>query len=146
MAEPKNPQRRSFVSWVLGTGAGSLFAAVLYPVIRFIIPPDIPEAQTTRVLAGKVSDLGEKGWKIFKFGNDPGILVRGSDGEYHALSATCTHLDCTVQYRTDLRQIWCACHNGTYDLSGKNVSGPPPKPLTPYTVNVSGDDIYVSRA
>jgi hypothetical protein len=46
-----------------------------------------------------------------------------------------------ARQRKDMRQIWCACHNGTYDLNGGNVSGPPPKPLTVFVVNVSGDDI-----
>jgi Rieske Fe-S protein len=138
--------RRRFVNWILGTGAGSVFASIAYPLVRFIIPPEIPEAQTSRVLAGKVSELASARWKIFKFGSDPGILVRTEDGEVRAFTATCTHLDCTVQYRSDLHQIWCACHNGTYDLNGANVSGPPPKPLTRFTVNVVGDDIYVSKA
>ncbi len=42
--------------------------------------------------------------------------------------------------------IWCACHNGRYDLTGKNVSGPPPRPLEEFHVNVRGDEIIVSRA
>ena len=50
-------------------------------------------------------------------------------GNYRALSATCTHLGCIVQYRSDLQEIWCACHNGLYDLNGRNISGPPPRPL-----------------
>lgn len=145
MAAESPYPRRSFVNWILGTGVGSVVMAVVYPIARFISPPEIPEAQTSRVLAGKVSELAHEGWKIFQFGNDPGILVKVGEAEYRALSATCTHLDCTVQYRKDLKSIWCACHNGTYDLNGSNVAGPPPKPLTAYKVNVSGDDIYVSR-
>src|SRR5262250_913100 len=98
--------RRSFVNWILGTGVGSVVMAVVYPIARFISPPEIPEAQTSRVLAGKVSELAHEGWTIFQFGNDPGILVKVAEGEYRALSATCTHLDCTVQYRKDLKAIW----------------------------------------
>jgi Rieske Fe-S protein len=146
MTDASGVPRRRFVNWVLGSGFGSVMAAVIYPIVKFIIPPQVPEAQTSRVLAGKVSEVGAEGWKIFKFGSDPGILVRVAEGEYRAFAATCTHLDCTVQYRKDLRQIWCACHNGTYDLNGANVGGPPPKPLAAYAVNVSGDDIYVSKA
>jgi Rieske Fe-S protein len=50
-----------------------------------------------------------------------------------------------VQYRPDLQQIWCACHNGHYDLNGRNVSGPPPRPLRAYDVNVNGDELVISR-
>ena len=53
-----------------------------------------------------------------------------------AFSATCTHLDCIVEYRPGVKKIWCNCHDGQYDLNGRNVGGPPPRPLTPYTVNL----------
>ena len=75
----------------------------------------------------------------------PAIIIRTAAGEYRAFSAVCTHLSCTVQYRSDLQHIWCACHNGHYDLFGRNVAGPPPRPLEPYDVNVRDDEIVVSK-
>ena len=57
----------------------------------------------------------------------------------------CTHLNCTVQYRADLSHIWCACHNGHFDLGGKNIAGPPPRPLDPLVVNARGGQIVVSK-
>jgi Rieske Fe-S protein len=84
--------------------------------------------------------------QIFKFGSRPGILVRTSAGDLRAFSAVCTHLNCTVQYRSDLSEIWCACHNGHYDLNGKNVAGPPPRPLDAFVVNVRGAQIVVSKS
>ncbi len=141
----EQPSRRGFLNWFLGTGLGALVVAVLYPLARYVSPPDVPEAQTERVVAGKEGDLKPNEGKIFRFGSLPGLLVRTADGEYKAYSATCTHLNCTVQYRGDLKQIWCACHNGIYDLHGKNVSGPPPRPLEEYKVNVANGEIVVSR-
>jgi cytochrome b6-f complex iron-sulfur subunit len=61
------------------------------------------------------------------------------------LSATCTHLDCTVQNRPDWGIIWCACHNGKYDYDGNNISGPPPRPLEKFNVNEVDGVIFVSR-
>jgi Rieske Fe-S protein len=78
-------------------------------------------------------------------GGKPVLLFRTSTGELKALTAICTHLACTVQYRSDRSDIWCACHNGVYNLTGTNVSGPPPRPLTPMEVNVRGDKITVRR-
>lgn len=130
--------RRRFLNWFLGTSAGSLLVATLYPVARFVSPPRVPEASTNQVEAGLTNDpeLIEKGFKIIRFGQEPVIVVRVSDGEIHANSATCTHLDCVVEYRKDKARIWCNCHNGQYDLNGRNVGGPPPKPLTPYKVDL----------
>jgi cytochrome b6-f complex iron-sulfur subunit len=98
------------------------------------------------VLPFEASDLAPNSGRIFKFGSKPGIILKTASGELRAFSAECTHLDCTVQYRDDLTQIWCACHNGHYDLNGKNVSGPPPRPLTPYVVNVRGTQIVVTQS
>jgi len=130
--------RRRFLNWLLGTSAGTLVASVLYPVVRFVSPPDIPEATTVQVEAGPTNDpeLIEKGFKIIRFGVEPVILIRMAEAGFRAFSATCTHLDCIVEYQKDQERIWCNCHNGQYDLVGRNVSGPPPRPLTPYKVDV----------
>jgi Rieske Fe-S protein len=140
------PPRRRFLNWFLGTSLGAMCASMIYPLARYIIPPDVPEAQTSRVVAGHEGDLKPNEGKIFRMGDRPGILVRLPDGHYRAYSATCTHLNCTVQYRPDAKQLWCACHNGMYDLNGKNVSGPPPRPLDEFVVNVAGGDIVVTRS
>lgn len=138
--------RRRVLNWFLGTSLGAMCVSVVYPLAQYIIPPDVPEAQTSRVVAGHEGDLKPSEGKIFRFGDRPGLLIRRADGTYCALSATCTHLNCTVQYRPDLKEIWCACHNGLYDLKGQNISGPPPRPLDEYVVNVAGGDIVVTRS
>jgi Rieske Fe-S protein len=134
-----SPGRRRFLNWFLGTSAGAFLASVLYPVLRFVSPPQIPEAAVAEVEAGSTDDpeLLEKGFKIVRFGAEPVIVVRVSDTEYRAFAATCTHLDCIVEYRPDKQAIWCNCHNGQYDLNGKNVAGPPPRPLTAYQVHLA---------
>ena len=136
--------RRSFLNWLLGGGLLGLAGSILYPVINFVFPPEIPEGTVSSVVAAKTDELAPNTGKIFKFGSRPGILVRAPDGEYRAFSAVCTHLQCTVQYRPDRNQIWCACHNGQFDLQGRVVAGPPPQPLVEYRVTVRGDDVLVS--
>ncbi|MEJ2501891.1 MAG: Rieske (2Fe-2S) protein [Gemmatimonadota bacterium] len=138
--------RSRFLNVLLGTGASGLAAAILYPVGRYIMPPEAAESTTNSVvLSIAAEDVAPNSGHIFKFGNKPGILVRTPEGELRAFSAMCTHLECTVQYRDDLRHIWCACHNGHFDLSGRNIQGPPPSPLVQYDVHERGDAIIVSR-
>jgi len=138
--------RRGFINWILGTSLGGLILAVLYPVSRYLIPPAAGESTAATVtLAVKPEDIPANSGRIFKFGNQPGILLRTPSGELRAFAASCTHLACIVQYREDLSRIWCACHNGHFDLNGRNVQGPPPAPLEAYEVNVRGDEIVISR-
>jgi cytochrome b6-f complex iron-sulfur subunit len=137
--------RRRFMQVVLGTGLVASAASFLYPILRYLVPPPAIDLGSNTVIAAKANELKANSAKIFKFGSKPGLLVRTATGEYKAMSATCTHLSCTVQFREDTRQVWCACHNGVYDLNGRNVSGPPPRPLEAYDVHVQGEDVVVSR-
>src|SRR5216110_531683 len=104
--------RRRFLDALLAVGFVSTAAAIAYPVSRYLVPPDSGEAATNSVVAGKATALKPNSGMIFPFGSKPAIVVRSSDGELSALSAVCTHLECTVQFKTDTSQIWCACHNG----------------------------------
>ena len=145
--DPQSPPlpRRRFVEVLLGGGFLATAVAFLYPVLRYLAPPKATDMGSDAVVAGRVGELKANSGKVFRFGNRPGLLVRTSSGEYRAMSATCTHLSCTVQYRDDLRQVWCACHNGRYDLNGRNISGPPPRPLEAFEVQVRGNEIFVRR-
>lgn len=144
-AAEKRPTRRRLVSWLLGTSLGAVAVSVLYPILRYVLPPPESEAQTGRVLAGHRSELPPNSGEIFRFGAKPGILIDTPAGEFRAFSAVCTHLACTVQYRKDLQEIWCACHGGRYNLEGVPVAGPPPRPLERYDVALKGNDVWVSR-
>lgn len=151
---PLDPGRRGFINWFLGTSIGALFGSVAYPVLRFVSPPEIPEASMNQVEGGPTNDpeLLEKGYKILRFGAEPVILVRSGEGDFRAFAATCTHLDCIVEYHKDKKRIWCNCHNGEYNLNGQQVAGPPPKPLDAFKVDLvvkavgEPEHIVVSRA
>jgi len=130
--------RRRLLNWFLGTSLGALVASVAYPVSRFVSPPRIPEAQTNQMDAGFTDDpeLLEKSFRIVRFGTEPVILIRVAEDDYRAYTATCTHLDCIVDYPQGKNLIWCWCHNGVYDLAGRNIAGPPPRPLTPLDIHI----------
>jgi Rieske Fe-S protein len=138
--------RRSFLNWFLGTTAGAFCIAVLYPLTKYLVPPEAEESTAhTVTLSIKPQEVKQNSGQIFRFGSQPAILIRTPNDELKAFSAACTHLACIVQYRSDISHIWCACHNGHFDLNGKNIEGPPPKPLDEYVVNVRADQIVVSK-
>ncbi|MFA6980943.1 MAG: ubiquinol-cytochrome c reductase iron-sulfur subunit [Ignavibacteriaceae bacterium] len=140
-----NQNRRSFLKYLLSTSVVGFLASVLYPIVSYLNPPKQNEVEVSSVLAGKISDFEKDSGKIIRFGNKPVLVIRTEKDEFKAMSAVCTHLDCTVQYKKEMGLIWCACHNGKYDLNGKNVSGPPPRPLDMYQVNKQGENIFVSK-
>lgn len=137
--------RRAFLQALFKGGVLALGGATLYPILRYLSPPRGTEASVSSVVAATLGELATNAAKIFRFGNRPGILIHTPQGELKAFSAVCTHLNCTVQYDDEASVIWCACHNGTFDLNGQVISGPPPRPLEAYQVNVRGDEIVVSK-
>ena len=144
-ASGSDVSRRRLLDWLLTASGGGLFGVLLYPLVRYVMPPPQAEAAAGVVVAGKTKDFPPNSGKVVRFGARPAIVVRMATGEFRALSAVCTHLQCTVQYRSDLELIWCACHNGRFDLTGRNVAGPPPRPLDQLEVAVRGDDVVISR-
>jgi cytochrome b6-f complex iron-sulfur subunit len=137
--------KRDFLKIVLGGGFLAWAAAVAYPLLAYLKPPTQGEVEVSSVKVGPLNAIGKDTGTIVRFGNKPVILIRTASGDLRAFSATCTHLDCTVQYRKDMGVIWCACHNGRYDLSGRNIAGPPPRPLDEFRVVIQGEDVFLSK-
>lgn len=144
-AAPPEQGKRDFVKYVLGGGLVAWVGSIVYPLLAYLTPPKQAEVEVNSVKAGKLSEIEKDSGTIVRFGNKPVILLRTASGEMRAFSATCTHLDCTVQYQKDMGVIWCACHNGKYDLNGRNVSGPPPRPLDEFKVILQGEEVLISK-
>jgi len=137
--------RRKFINTLLGIGSIGSLGAIFYPMFSYLIPPKITEAKVKSAKIGSVSDFPPSSSKIVRFGRKPIIIIRTDQGEFSALEATCTHLDCIVQFKKETNQILCACHNGIYDIKGRNLSGPPPKPLSEFEVTIINDEIVITQ-
>lgn len=142
---PADEQKRDFLKYVLGGSLMAWIGTVLYPIFAYLRPPPAGEVEVTSVKVGTLNEIPKDSGQIIKFGSKPVIVVRTANDELRAFAATCTHLDCTVQFRQDLGIIWCACHNGQYDLNGRNIGGPPPRPLEEFRVVVQGEELFVSK-
>lgn len=143
---PRRIRRRTFLDYSFTAALAALAGAVLYPVINFLIPPKTKQITSQSVVAARSADIAPNSGKIFAFDGKPAIVLRTPEGELRAFTAVCTHLACTVQYRSDFHHIWCACHDGHYDLHGQVLAGPPPRPLAEYRVTVKGEDVIVTRS
>ncbi|OGU30799.1 MAG: hypothetical protein A2X67_07260 [Ignavibacteria bacterium GWA2_55_11] len=144
-AEKVQEERRDLLKWLLGGSLVAWIASVAYPILAYLQPPKQNEVAVQSIKAGKLSEIELDSGRIVKFGTKPVILIRTNTNELKAFTATCTHLDCTVQYSKEKGIIWCACHNGQYDLTGRNIGGPPPKPLEEFRVLIQEDEVLISK-
>jgi menaquinol-cytochrome c reductase iron-sulfur subunit len=71
------------------------------------------------------------------------FLVKSESGELRALSSTCTHLGCRVSYDPQSKLIKCPCHGGVFTPDGRNVAGPPPRPLAEVAARIDDSKVFV---
>jgi cytochrome b6-f complex iron-sulfur subunit len=144
----EEPTRRGFLAAAIAAGV-CYAGALAYPIYRYLASPAefaASEAAVTEVTLKDAQKLEPGSVLMFKFGSAPAMLIHNTDNSWVALSAVCTHLGCTVKYEPDRDRIHCACHGGTYDpRTGKNIGGPPPRPLRSFNVKLAPDSIVVSR-
>ena len=81
----------------------------------------------------------------FRYPNEKetAILVRAKDGKLYAYGQKCTHLSCPVYYSKDHDRLECPCHDGGFDVhDGRNLYGPPPRPLDKIEIEERGGEIW----
>ncbi|MBI4556972.1 MAG: Rieske (2Fe-2S) protein [Candidatus Hydrogenedentes bacterium] len=142
--------RRAFVRLMLSAVGAAYAGLIAYPIYRFLGAPARRAegmAAVTQVTVQDGERLRANEAKMFRFGTRPAMLIHHADNTWVAFDAVCTHLGCTVQFQADKQRIHCACHGGTYDMhTGRNIGGPPPKPLKAYKVEMKDGQVVVSRA
>jgi cytochrome b6-f complex iron-sulfur subunit len=137
--------RRSFLDWLLGLGVVGTLASAGFPVIRFLKPlPNQGPGGPLRLTPDETTKLDNNRFVIVRSGTRRLLVFEDDHQKLRALSAKCTHEGCTVQYVPGDNVIWCACHNGRYDLDGRVLSGPPPRPLPQFPVQREDDSVIVS--
>lgn len=122
--------------------------ATLYPIYRYLSPRPVPDpfakggqVKADGIAANDVSAPGSS--KVGGYAGRGLLVMRTMAGQLRAFDTKCSHAGCNVRFEGT--RFVCPCHGGVYDLDGKNVSGPPPKPLVELSVAESNGAILVSR-
>jgi cytochrome b6-f complex iron-sulfur subunit len=138
--------RRNFVTRLLGFWGILTLVPVLDVVIRYITPAKVESAATESITVDNITDIAPNSSRIVRFGKDPVIIIHTPGGQFKAFFARCTHLGCLVKYEGETTPLMhCNCHGSSFDLTGKNLSGPAPRPLAPLKVTVRENSLTVAR-
>jgi cytochrome b6-f complex iron-sulfur subunit len=148
--------RRQFMNLLtLGAATGTI-AGMLYPVVRYFIPPSSGSAGggvTAKnelgndVVASQFVQAHNPGDRVLVQGlkGDPTYLVVKTDGslENYGINSVCTHLGCVVPWNAAENKFMCPCHGSQYDATGKVVRGPAPLSLALAHADVNDSDKVV---
>jgi len=135
--------RRRFLSQAV-MGFGILFGigTLGFRFIQFLLPTG-KERRPETVLIGAESRIPVGEAIPMDLGGHK-ILVLKTDDGVAAFSRRCTDLGCLVSWNRERQQFICPCHQGTFDKTGLNISGPPPRPLDRLAIVKRGEQLYVN--
>jgi Rieske Fe-S protein len=137
--------RRTFLNALLGGWAAALFFGGAAALWKFAFPTLGKEPDFVVLNVKDYEDIPPNSVKPFAWGGKLGLFFRKSDGTRTALKGVCTHMECNITYRPEQKKFYCACHKGWFDETGRNIEGPPPKPLEFFEMHVEGDKLIVAR-
>jgi menaquinol-cytochrome c reductase iron-sulfur subunit len=148
--------RRKFLSGIIGVVAAAVSVAVGIPAIGYLVSPGLKKQnEDTWITLGPLSSLtpGEPKGFPYSTRTKDGWVESSQSGVAYALttdgqtvkvlSNVCTHLSCRVGWKTDQRVYFCPCHDGKFDVEGKVVSGPPPRPLDEFQSRIENGQIEI---
>jgi cytochrome b6-f complex iron-sulfur subunit len=140
--------RRAILRKILGLWAAVSAVPFFAGMLKYLMLPTVDEYIHESIRVAGIDEIPFDSSKIVRFNRDPVIVVHMISGQFKAYSARCTHLGCIVKYEHEAPgppRFACHCHGSVFDINGKNIAGPAPRPLTPMKVSLQGSTIIVSK-
>lgn len=147
--------RRSFLGWA-AAGLGSAIAAFLGSSgLVYFISPAFQRKEEDWVDIGSSLDFKpgipakvefiqrrKDAWVVTERRSSAWILTSNGK-DFIVFDPRCTHLGCPYRWDGEKKQFLCPCHTAAFNVDGKVVSGPPPRPLDRYSAKVVGGRVLI---
>ena len=137
--------RRTFLNTLFGGWLFAFFSGSFYAVMKFAFPTLGKEPDFIVLNRKDFIDIPNNSVKPFPWGGTLGLYYKKDDGTVSALKGVCTHMECNVAYKPAEKRFYCACHQGWYDETGKNIAGPPPNPLQVFEIVEEGEKLIIAK-
>jgi len=108
---------------------------ILWPILR-LIGFKVPKKPRIVEIAGK--------FRNNQFISKEDFIVFTDNRDVWAVSRSCTHLGCRLNFKEKEGYLECPCHQSRFTPHGEVLHGPAKKPLTRYLVETAeGSDTYL---
>ncbi len=136
--------RRQFLGIAWGASLSGLLAQASAALYNFFIPRVEPGGFGGTVVAGRVDEFQVGTVSHVQKGRF--YISRLEDGGFMALWHRCTHLGCTVPWREEEGAFHCPCHSSIFTPTGEVVSGPAPRPLDLFPIEIQDGQVVVDTS
>lgn len=150
MDSPAVRTRRAFLRRVLKYSFSFILGLFGIITLRFLYPASVKKRSVQFEYLFMEEELPKQGVKKvnLSYQNAQKVLsarvfVVNHAGQLYALSATCSHYGCLVDWSRQKKLFLCPCHGGKYDIEGLVTDGPPPLPLTRLPLRIESGRVTV---
>lgn len=127
------------------------------PIVRYVLHPALQTGATEErwTEAGALVDVpvGEPQRKVLSIRERDGWserfvekavwVLRNPDDTVTVFTAVCPHLGCTINWKNELKNFNCACHQSYFDMAGKLLSGPSARTMDTLEYKIEGGLLYL---
>jgi Rieske Fe-S protein len=154
--------RRRFMVGGANAAGAIATAAFTLPALGFALAPVFEEVPHRWEIAGPEEDFPDNNYIPVVITVTPGlgevgkttVYVRKQNPQldtdkydrnraFIAISNRCAHAGCPVRWVEASERFICPCHGGVYDILGKRVGGPPPRPLDRFFTRVRNGQVEI---
>jgi menaquinol-cytochrome c reductase iron-sulfur subunit len=152
---PSGTRRRRFFEWMITASAGFIGAGLAFPLIGYLISPALKRrtqpwvnvAAVDELIAGVPTQLEymatvQDGYQETKT-QKALWAVKQTSGDVTVFSPTCPHLGCGYHWDGGEQKFKCPCHGSVYDVSGRVLAGPAPRPLDALPSKIDNGRLFV---
>ncbi|MDA8235410.1 MAG: ubiquinol-cytochrome c reductase iron-sulfur subunit [Clostridia bacterium] len=150
--------RRKFLTTCLGLAGATMALTLGVPLIGYSISPalgkdkfewipitDVADLVTGQPVNVKYTYTKKDGWTQTQVKSLVWV-VKKDENTYSVFDPRCTHLGCAYSWKEDDKSFFCPCHGGVFDLDGRVVAGPPPRPLDRYEYKVENGKLIIGKS
>lgn len=150
-----HPDRRRFLEWSIWSLGGLIGASLAGTGAAYFVAPafrkeaeewldigaaaDVPRGVPAQVL---FTERKRDAWIVTERVSYAWV-VTSNNRDFIVFDPRCTHLACPYRWDDKRKQFLCPCHTAIFDVDGRVIAGPPPRPLDRYPVKVVGGRLLI---
>src|ERR1041384_6772780 len=143
--------RRGFLKAVIGGSAALIAAITAVPGLGYLLAPVLSKnsRRKRRVVFPNGGDAKSGSFVRARYDHQeetsPDLYIRSEGVQPLVLWARCPHASCSVEWKDGEGAFVCPCHQGKFDKMGKNIAGPPPRPLDRLKASFVKGEMYIEE-
>lgn len=147
--------RRVFLKQAIFTIGGLITAGLAVPGATYFLSPIWKKNEEDWIEVGEISTIPigdpvkldfvqrkKDGWVTIE-GRSSAWVVTPDGSNFTVFDPRCTHLGCPYRWDAAKKEFLCPCHTAVFDIDGKVLSGPPPRPLDRFASKVVGGKLLI---